>query len=72
MNRMRAELEKMRQQLSPADDGCCDCSDEPFVTVRDETDLTCSRCNRPYRHPILEVIVQSCEELEAFRREHQR
>ena len=71
LRRMRSELQTIRESL-PADDDCyCQCSDEPFHTACDESDVVCPTCNRPYARVIVETIVESGEEWEAFK-ERQR
>jgi hypothetical protein len=66
LNRIRRELKTLRQSLPDVDDGYCHCSDEQFHTTRDENDVVCPTCNRPYARVIVETIVESREELEAF------
>jgi hypothetical protein len=71
LNRIRSVLKAIRQQLPPGDHGFCCCSAEPFHTARDENDVVCPMCNRRYARVIVETIVKSGEEWEAFK-ERQR
>jgi hypothetical protein len=68
---MQNELNAIRQHLPPGDDGFCRCNpDELAHTSRDEADVICSTCGLEYRHCIIEVVINSREELEQFYRDH--
>jgi hypothetical protein len=67
---MQNELATIRHSLPTGDDGFCRCHPgELFHDARDESDVVCPECQRAYRRVVIEVVVESCEELATFYKE---